>query len=182
MRLTLGEMQIPMKHICNRKHAFGFLLIIVSVALVTTPSPASSTTTTAEPTPQLIEFGTIRPDEAVFKVVELKNNSTNDIVIRKIMRSCGCIAATTDRDRLAPGQIGHLKLEISGRGYAEDLQTTVLIEVGSDASQWPQWRFTLRAHVAEVIALDAGGGAIDLGEVSQSDLPSSFKLLVLEQA
>ena len=56
------------------------------------------------------DFGEVKPDQKVEKVLQLKNDGKSDLIIDNVSASCGCTAAVVSDDKVAAGQATDLRI------------------------------------------------------------------------
>lgn len=56
------------------------------------------------------DFGDIKPDQKVEKVLKLSNDGKSEMIIDNVSASCGCTAAVVSNDKIAPGSATELRV------------------------------------------------------------------------
>ena len=97
----------------------------------TASSPAAGPRIVVEPTS--FEFGTVRAGRAVQKEFLVRNHGRTDLVIHKLVSSCGCTAALTDSQTVKPGGSTPLRVTLTAPEEPGRLQKSVLIQSNDPA-------------------------------------------------
>ena len=113
-------------------------------APATAPSPAAAPRIVVEP--MSFEFGTVRAGRAVQKEFLVRNHGRTDLVIHKVVSSCGCTAALTDSQTVKPGGSTPLRVTFTAPDEPGRLQKSVLIQSNDPAR--PTVELRIEATVA----------------------------------
>jgi hypothetical protein len=108
------------------------------------PSPAAAPRIVVEP--MSFEFGTVRAGRAVQKEFLVRNHGRSDLVIHKIVSSCGCTAALTDSQTLKPGASTPLRVTFTAPEEPGRLQKSVLLQTNDPVR--PTLELKIEATVA----------------------------------
>jgi hypothetical protein len=90
------------------------------------PSPAAAPRIVVEP--MSFEFGAVRAGRAVQKEFLVRNHGRTDLVIHKVVSSCGCTAALTDSQTVKPGGSTPLRVTFTAPEEPGRLQKSVLLQ------------------------------------------------------
>jgi hypothetical protein len=90
------------------------------------PSPAAAPRIVVEP--GSFEFGTVRAGRAVQKEFLVRNHGRTDLLIHKVVSSCGCTAALTDSQTVKPGGSTPLRVTFTAPEEPGHLQKSVLLQ------------------------------------------------------
>jgi hypothetical protein len=108
------------------------------------PSPAPAPRIVVEP--MSFEFGTVRAGRAVQKEFLVRNHGRVDLVIHKIVSSCGCTAALTDSQTVKPGGSTPLRVTFTAPDEPGRLQKSVLLQTNDPVR--PTLELKIEATVA----------------------------------
>ncbi len=97
------------------------------------------------------DFGDVKPDQKVEKVLKLQNNGSSEMVIDNVTASCGCTAAVVSADKIPAGQSTDLRVGYDPRvnkdaGKFITRKVQVKYHFADDATV-KQAEFTISANV-----------------------------------
>lgn len=112
------------------------------------------------------DFGTVESGAIVKHKFVLINNGDQNLVIDKVVSSCGCTAAEPERKELKPGDNTTVTVEFNSTGRTGDQLKT--ISVLSNDSNNPLFQFTISGKVIDAPKKELDGAKIKF-EKSQHD-------------
>lgn len=71
------------------------------------------------------DFGTVSQGSLVTHEFELENAGKGPLHIQRIVPACGCTASSVDKDFIAPGETGKVKVEFDTSGFSGEKVKTV---------------------------------------------------------
>lgn len=98
----------------------------------------------------LYDFGQVPPDEVQETHIVLENKGTQPLVIKSVRASCGCTAANTGEDTVAPGENTDLLVTYDptyNNDAGKQITRQVIIETNDPAA--PVVEFTIKADVGQ---------------------------------
>lgn len=99
--------------------------------LVPAASPAAAPRIVVEP--MSFDFGTVRAGHAVQKEFLVRNHGRGELVIQKVVSSCGCTGALTESQTVKPGGSTPLRVTLTAPDEPGRLQKSVLIQSNDPA-------------------------------------------------
>jgi len=112
---------------------------LLPTSLVNNPHTAMGLDTAAmnaKPTMDFVDtfhaFGSMHEGEKVVYNFEFKNNGKNPLVISNALGSCGCTVADYQRDPIAPGAGGVMKVIFNSAGKSGHQEKSVQITTNSN--------------------------------------------------
>ncbi len=115
------------------------------------------------------DFGSIMQGESVTHTFRFQNSGDDILEISSVRTSCGCTAALLSARRIAPGEIGELKLTFNSQGFRGKIHKT--IEMTTNDPQQPLAVFNLLGNVA--LELFASPERVSWGIVKDPQLLTS---------
>lgn len=77
------------------------------------------------------DFGTLKSGESVSHAYSIKNNGKSDLIIRKLVSSCGCTAVLPSKKVIAPGETASINAVFNSRGKVGKQYKTVTLITNS---------------------------------------------------
>lgn len=90
-----------------------------------------SVAASADPKPKLViesavhNFGTVSQGAKVIHDFNLRNGGDSELVIQRIVPSCGCTATSSTADKIAPGGTAQVHVEVDTTGFSGEKLKTV---------------------------------------------------------
>ncbi len=91
------------------------------------------------------DFGSVVQGETVEYSFRFQNSGDQVLEIGQVRTSCGCTAALLSARRLAPGEIGELKVRFNSQGFRGKIHKTITVDT-NDPEQ-PSVIFNLRGMI-----------------------------------
>jgi hypothetical protein len=91
------------------------------------------------------DFGTVAQGTIVSHVFNFKNVGNADLQIQRLVSGCGCTAASSSMQPIAPGQSGTIKIDFDTSGFAG--AKSKFVQVYSNDFDSPDIRLTLTGTV-----------------------------------
>jgi len=127
---------------------------------------------------QVHDFGPIMPFSKSETSFSVKNTSSDTLYIDRLIRSCGCTAAETDRSVVPPGQTFLVKAILSTRADVLGVSSHITL-YGHCGNKQVTGDYQLLGNVQNVIEfLDEGGGSLRLGSWTTDQLPRQVTVTV----
>ena len=73
------------------------------------------------------DFGTVAQGTVVTQEFTVKNSGTADLVVNRLVPSCGCTASSASQNSIAPGESGTIKVEFDTTGFSGDKLKSVRV-------------------------------------------------------
>lgn len=139
---------------------FSFLLILSIAVLAQFQGPKIYSPASK------YDFGSVEAGVLVKHKFVLVNNGDQNLVIDKVVSSCGCTVAEPEKKELKPSETTTVAVEFNSTGRTGDQLKTISV-LSNDANN-PLFQFTLSGKVIEVPAKELEGAKIKF-EKSQHD-------------
>lgn len=98
------------------------------------------------------EFGDVYTDIPVKKIITLKNEGTDTLIISNVSSSCGCTAALMSNSHIPPGDSGLLSISFDGKKFSGIIRRTVSFE--SNDPQQQKNRISFSANVLKLLSIE----------------------------
>ncbi len=116
----------------------------------------------------VFNFGTVLSGPQVRHVFTVRNTGKSELIIGRVLPSCGCTAAAPSRTRLAPGESAEIPVTVNTRLLAGPAADTVEI-VTNDPVQ-PTLTLRINGYIREQVA--ATPKSIDFGKLMRGTAAS----------
>ena len=95
--------------------------------------------------PKKIDHGRVKQGEIIKGSIRFVNLGENDIKISNIRKSCGCTAATSDKDTYAKGDTGEVAYTVKTAGFRGVIKKS--IRISFEGGKTEKASFTIQANV-----------------------------------
>lgn len=98
------------------------------------------------------DFGTVTEGKVVSHVFDFKNIGNTDYIIQRLVTGCGCTAASSSTEPIAPDQSGFVKIDFDTSGFSG--QKTKVVRVYSNDIDKPELSLTLSGNIQSDVVLN----------------------------
>lgn len=91
------------------------------------------------------DFGLVKPNEKPVKVITIKNEGDEDLLIERVRASCGCVKVSLSTKRISSGKSADLTITFDTTGYDGKVSKDIFIT--SNDFQEPEKRFRVSVEV-----------------------------------
>jgi hypothetical protein len=97
-------------------------------------------------------FGDVYTDMTVKKIITLKNEGTDTLVISEVSSTCGCTAALISNDHIPPGDSGLLSISFNGKKFGGKISRAVSFQ--SNDPERKKVHITFTANVLKLLSIE----------------------------
>ena len=116
----------------------------------------------------VFNFGTVLSGPTVHHVFAIRNDGKGELIIGRVLPSCGCTAAAPSRTRLAPGETAEIPVTVETRLLAGP--TTDTVEIVTNDPVHPTLTLKIDGYVREQVT--ATPKSIDFGKLMRGTAAS----------
>jgi len=118
------------------------------------------------------DFGIVKPNEKPVKVITIKNEGDEDLLIEKVRVSCGCVKTSISTKKIKSGKSAELTITFDTTGYDGKVSKDIFIT--SNDFQEPEKRMRVFVEVEHqpTPILNLSQTEWNLALISQGDKPS----------
>jgi hypothetical protein len=150
-----------------------FLLFFVPALVLAEDAPPAPKVKVENP---VFDFGTVSQGAKVSHDFAIKNEGNADLNIHRIVPACGCTAASSGGDRIAPGQMGTVKVELDTTDISGSKLR--LVRVFTSDMNEPMTTLTLKGNVEPNVKIEPNRVAFNNVTRSASTTPESREVRI----
>jgi hypothetical protein len=119
-----------------------------------------------------LDFGMVKPNDKPTKVITIKNEGDEDLLIERARASCGCVKVSISTKRISPGKSAELEVTFDTTGYDGKVNKDIFI-TSNDFGE-PEKRIHVSVEVEHQPnpVLNYSPTEWNLSLISQGDKPS----------
>jgi hypothetical protein len=150
----------------------GIIIILISVILVIYLPNKPQTPPKMVLSETEWDFGVVKPNEKPAKIITIKNEGDEDLLIERVRASCGCVKTSLSTKRIKSGKSAELTITFDTTGYDGKVKKDIFIT--SNDFQEPEKRMSVSVEVEHQPnpILNLSQTEWNLSLLSQGDKPS----------
>jgi hypothetical protein len=123
----------------------GIIIILISVILVIYLPNKPQTPPKMVLSETEWDFGVVKPNEKPAKIITIKNEGDEDLLIERVRASCGCVKTSLSTKRIKSGKSAELTITFDTTGYDGKVKKDIFIT--SNDFQEPEKRMSVSVEV-----------------------------------
>ena len=155
----------------------GIIIILISVVFVIYLQNKPKTPPRMVLSALEWDFGIVKPNEKPTKVITIKNEGDEDLLIERVRASCGCVKTLISTKRIQSGKSAELTITFDTTGYDGKVSKDIFITSNDFQESEKRMRVSVEVEHQPNPILNLSQAEWNLSLLSQGDKPS-LKLMI----